>query len=61
MIFAEKIIETALAEIGVKESPANSNRQKYGKEYGVNGTAWCCQYVWWVFKPAGAAALFYGG
>ena len=61
MILAEKIIETALAEIGVKESPANSNRQKYGKEYGVNGTAWCCQFVWWVFKKAGAAALFYGG
>ena len=61
MILAEKIIETALAEIGVKESPANSNRQKYGKEYGVNGTAWCCQFVWWVFKHAGAAALFYGG
>ena len=61
MIFAEKIIEIALAELGVKESPANSNRQKYGKEYGVNGTAWCCQFVWWVFKHAGAAALFYGG
>ena len=61
MILAEKIIETALAEIGVKESPANSNRQKYGKDYGVNGTAWCCQFVWWVFKHAGATAFFYGG
>ena len=61
MIFAKKIIEIAVGELGVKESPANSNRQKYGKEYGVNGTAWCCQFVWWVFKHAGAAALFYGG
>ena len=61
MIFAKKIIEIALAELGVKESPKNSNRQKYGKEYGVNGTAWCCQFAWWVFKHAGAAALFYGG
>ena len=61
MIFANKIIEIAKAEIGVTESPKNSNKQKYGKEYGVNGTAWCCQFVWWVFKHAGASALFYGG
>ena len=61
MLFAKKIIEIAVGELGVKESPANSNRQKYGKEYGVNGTAWCCQFVWWVFLHAGAAALFYGG
>ena len=61
MIFADKIIEIAKAEIGVTESPKNSNKQKYGKEYGVNGTAWCCQFVWWVFKHAGASALFYGG
>ena len=61
MIFADKIIEIAKAEIGVTESPKNSNKQKYGKEYGVNGTAWCCQFVWWVFKHAGASPLFYGG
>ena len=61
MIFADKIIEIAKAEIGVTESPKNSNKQKYGKEYGVNGTAWCCQFVWWVFKHAGASELFYGG
>ena len=61
MIFANKIIEIAKAEIGVTESPKNSNKQKYGKEYGVNGTAWCCQFVWWVFKHAGASPLFYGG
>lgn len=61
MAYARDIVKTAVAEIGVKESPKGSNRQKYGKEYGVNGTAWCCQFVWWVFKKAGAAALFYGG
>ncbi len=61
MSYASDIVKTAVAEIGVKESPANSNKQKYGKEYGVNGTAWCCQFVWWVFKHAGASSLFYGG
>lgn len=58
---ASDIVKTATAEIGVKESPKNSNKQKYGAEYGVNGTAWCCQFVWWVFKHARAEALFYGG
>lgn len=23
--------------------------------------AWCCAFVWWVFRQAGAASLFYGG
>lgn len=58
---ASDIIKIAKAEIGTVESPKNSNLQKYGKEYGVNGTAWCCQFVWWVFNKAGASNLFYGG
>ena len=58
---ASDIIKIAVNEIGVKESPANSNKQKYGEEYGANGVAWCCQFVWWVFKHSGAEALFYGG
>lgn len=59
--YARDVVNTAVGEIGVKESPKNSNKQKYGEEYGVNGTAWCVQFVWWVFKHAGAQALFYGG
>lgn len=59
--YAKDVVKVAVDEIGTKESPKGSNRQKYGKEYGVNGTAWCCQFAWWVFKHAGAAALFYGG
>ena len=59
--YASKVIKIAEGEVGVTESPKNSNKQKYGKEYGVNGTAWCCQFVWWVFKHAGASPLFYGG
>ncbi len=58
---ASKVVKIALGEVGVKESPKNSNKQKYGKEYGVNGTAWCCQFVWWCFKHANASSLFYGG
>ncbi len=61
MAKADDVIRVALGEVGVKESPKNSNKQKYGKEYGVNGTAWCCQFVWWCFKHANASSLFYGG
>lgn len=63
---AEKIIKIAKAEIGVKEYPKNSNNVKYNTEYygkQVSGSAypWCCVFVWWVFKQAGASKLFYNG
>ncbi len=59
--YAKDVIAVAKGEVGVAESPKNSNKQKYGKEYGVNGTAWCCQFLWWVFKHAKAPKLFYDG
>lgn len=60
-IYASDIVKIAEGEIGVTESPKNSNKQKYGKAYGVDGTAWCCQFVWWVFNKANASKLFYDG
>lgn len=63
---AEKILNIAKAEIGTKEQPKNSNKVKYNTEYygkEVSGGAypWCCVFVWWVFKHAGASKLFFGG
>lgn len=63
---ASKILEVAEKEIGVKEIPANSNRVKYNTEYYGNDIAsdkraWCCAFVWWVFKHSGASKLFYDG
>lgn len=63
---ASKILEVAAKEIGVKEIPANSNRVKYNTEYYGNDIAsdkraWCCAFVWWVFKHSGASELFYDG
>lgn len=49
----EKIIEIATAELGVKEYPANSNKTKYGEWFGVNGVAWCAQFVSWVYDRGG--------
>ena len=62
----KKILTIAQAEIGVKESPANSNRVKYntayyGKEVSGSNYAWCAVFVWWCFRQAGASALYYGG
>lgn len=58
---AEKILEIARGELGVKEYPANSNRVKYIDDYGISPNPWCCVFVWWVFWKAGASALFFNG
>ena len=51
------ILSTARAELGNAESPANSNRTKYGKWYGLDGEPWCMMFVQWVFSQCGAASL----
>lgn len=67
----DDIIKTALSQVGVAESPPNSNECLYNDEfYGhrVSGSQypWCCVFVWWVFnqfspclvkKTAGCADL----
>lgn len=63
---ADKVLSIARGEVGVKESPAGSNKVKYNTAYygrEVKGSAypWCCAFVWWVFQQAGASELFYGG
>lgn len=56
----EMVIAAALAEVGIKESPANSNKVKYNEWfYGRNQSAyWCCTFACWCFahmrtKPEG--------
>lgn len=51
----DKIVKIALAEVGTKESPSNSNQTKYGKWFGVNGVAWCGIFVSWCYATAGFA------
>ena len=63
---AAKILAAARAELGTTEKPAGSNKVKYNTDYygrEVSGSSypWCCVFVWWIFKQAGAASLFYGG
>ena len=63
---ANQLLELAKAELGIKESPPNSNQVKYNADYygrNVSGSSypWCCAFVWWLFRKGGASALFYGG
>jgi len=66
MTNVEKILSIARAELGVKESPANSNNvkyntERYGRAVSGSGYAWCATFVWWVFRHAGLSDLYYGG
>lgn len=51
------IVRMAASQIGVKESPFGSNRQKYGVWYGWNGVAWCDIFVSWVAAQVGAGGI----
>lgn len=56
-----KVIELARADLGYTESPANSNRTKYGEAYGMNGVPWCVIALWYWFDRAGERMAFFGG
>lgn len=55
------ILSVLEKEVGVTEYPANSNNQKYGEAYGLNGKPWCVITQWWAFSESNASTLFYGG
>ena len=63
MTTANDILKLARAEIGYKESPANSNRTKYNIWYYGQDTAaaWCAIFVDWVFGQCNAISLLPGG
>ena len=70
MATANEILAVARKELGVKESPANSNNVKYNTAYygqevwdGKAGGKfpWCMVFIWWLFHQAEADGLFYGG
>lgn len=63
---ADAILALARGEIGVKESPKNSNSVKYNTAYygrAVQGDKfpWCAAFLWWLFRRAEAPELYYGG
>ena len=52
------VVKVAVSQIGVKESPANSNKTKYGKRFGMNGVPWCAIFLDWCFEQAKGGSLF---
>ena len=54
MATAKEILAVARRELGYTESPAGSNRTKYGKWFGLDGQPWCMMFVQWCFRQAGA-------
>ena len=57
MATAKEILAVARGELGYKESPAGSNRTKYGAWFGLNGHPWCMMFIQWVFTHADAESL----
>lgn len=47
------VVNIACGQLGVTESPAGSNRTKYGKWMGLDGQPWCMSFVQWCFHQAG--------
>lgn len=48
-----QMVDVAASQVGIKESPAGSNKQKYGVWYGMNGEPWCDMFVSWCAAQAG--------
>lgn len=49
-----KAFKEALTHVGVKESPAGSNMNPFGKWYGANGVPWCAEFVSYCYAAAGS-------
>lgn len=46
----ESALEKAITQLGYEESPPNSNNNKFGSWYGMNGQPWCAMFVTWCFE-----------
>lgn len=52
MTTPKEVLAIAQREIGYKESPAGSNRNKFGVWYGMNEQPWCAMFVSYCFYQA---------
>ena len=58
------IITKALSYVGLKEEKSNNiifNTDYYGREVNGDNYAWCCTYVWDIYRICGASKYFFGG
>lgn len=64
MATAKDVIKIALAYNGTKASPPGNvlfNTEYYGGKVSGKRFAWCAVYVWFCFRKAKAAKLFFNG
>jgi len=66
MATANDVISLAASYIGTHEEPPGSNNvifntDYYGGEVHDPSLAWCCAFVWDIFRMANASNLFYQG
>jgi hypothetical protein len=54
-------LKKAITQIGVRESPFASNRQKYGEWYRMNGVPWCAIFVSYCIETSGNSPSFTRG
>ncbi len=47
---AKDVLATARKELGYVENPKGSNKTKFGKQYGMDGVAWCLIFLWCCFQ-----------
>lgn len=60
MVTRNQVLSRAASQLGTRESPSGSNRQKYGVWYGMNGVPWCDIFVSWVFGTLSAGGAVGG-
>ena len=53
-------LQKAVSQLGVKESPPNSNEVKYCDWYGMLGP-WCAMFCSWCYEMAGGSPSFLAG
>ena len=63
MTTGKDVLDTALSQLGIRESPAYSNRVKfntwyYGREVSGSAYPWCMAFVQWCYDHTGAALPF---
>lgn len=52
----DRVLAIARAQLGYAEGAGGRN--KFGAAYGMDGVAWCAQFVWWCFREAGVPLGF---
>ena len=54
---ATDFVAKANSQLGIKESPANSNKTIYGKFTGHDGQPWCGSFVMWCAAQIGFKSM----